>query len=199
MKHLNKIFAGAAVLVLLTGCDLFKHSISHDDYQKKVDKLEKHQYAEANVRVKRDVTGTGMYAETAANTDDNGLFVWSEVGGWLAQDGADPLLAFSIVCLQGKQIEEFYGKPDGDNLECKVTYYSNLELKTEITGLKTVETSDWTMNIRYTKYVTTYKFDKYGWLTRSEMICESETTYTEGGTTQRGTQKDSSITEISYK
>ena len=55
MKHLNKIFAGAAVLVLLTGCDLFKHSISAEKYQEKVDKLEQHQYSEATVTVKEEI------------------------------------------------------------------------------------------------------------------------------------------------
>ena len=72
MKHLNKVFAGAAVLVLLTGCDLFKHSISAEQYQEKVDKLEAHQYSEAVVTVKEQITGTLSLHSNKEKGKENG-------------------------------------------------------------------------------------------------------------------------------
>ena len=193
MKHLNKVFAGAAVLVLLTGCDLFKHSISAEKYQEKVDKLEAHQYSEATVTVKEVMNGTGYHAGTNIDQEDTGTFNWnSETNEWEAADEqTDPYLRFNIFCLQGKKVTDVITKPSSSTLEFKVTYYSNLEVKTVIKGSITMDE----YSVTYDKYETNYKFDKYGYITSYKMVCNSSSTM--GG--ESATQHNTRTYTVSYK
>ena len=193
MKHLNKIFAGAAVLVLLTGCDLFKHSISAEKYQEKVDKLEAHQYSEATVTIKEVMNGTGFHAGTNIDQEDTGTFNWnSETREWEAADElTDPYLRFNIYSLQGKKVTDVINKPSSSTLEFKVTYYSNLEVKTVIKG--SITTDEYT--VTYDKYETNYKFDKYGYITSYKMVCNSSSI--RGG--EQGTQHNTLTYTVSYK
>ena len=194
MKHLNKIFAGAAVLVLLTGCDLFKHSISAEKYQEKVDKLEQHQYSEATVTVKEEIVGTGMYADDSASIDETGKLTWnSEKGEWVPEDEADVNLKYYVYSLYGKKITDVIVTPDSSTLEIENTYYSNLEVKTVIKG--SVKIEEYQLETTYDKYQMNYKFDKYGWMTSYKLVCNSSTTMG----TQSGTSKHSRTIKISYK
>ena len=194
MKHLNKIFAGAAVLVLLTGCDLFKTSISADKYQEKVDKLEQPQYSEATVTVKEEIVGTGMYADDSASIDETGKLTWnSEKGEWVPEDEADVNLKYYVYSLYGKKITDVIVTPDSSTLEIETTYYSNLEVKTVIKG--SVKIEEYQLETTYDKYQMNYKFDKYGWMTSYKMVCNSSTTMG----TQSGTSKHSRTIKISYK
>ena len=194
MKHLNKIFAGAAVLVLLTGCDLFKHSISAEKYQEKVDKLEQHQYSEATVTVKEEIVGTGMYADDSASIDETGKLTWnSETGQWVPEDEADVDLKYYVYSLYGKKITDVIVTPDSSTLEIENTYYSNLEVKTVIKG--SVKIEEYQLETTYDKYQMNYKFDKFGWMTSYKLVCNSSTTMG----TQSGTSKHSRTIKISYK
>lgn len=195
MKHLNKILTGAAVLVLLTGCDLFKHSISKEDYQAKVDKLKEHQYTEATVSLKEEIKGTGMYAESTADTDETAKFTYDETLGWATEDVANVSLKYYIFTLQGKKIDDSIAVPDESSLEINTTYYSNLEVKTEIKGTYVVDSSLLHMEIEYDKYTIDYKFDKYGWLTNYKMVCNSSVTAGD----ESGTNNTTRIVKISYK
>ena len=194
MKHLNKVFAGAAVLVLLTGCDLFKHSISAEQYQEKVDKLEAHQYSEAVVTVKEQITGTGMYAETAKNDEETVALAWNaEINDWEAQDDGDNYFKYYVFTLKGKKVDDVISVPDNSNLDIKTTYYSNLEVKVDIKGSMTVETLG--MEVKYNKYTMNYKFDKYGWVTSSKIVCDLSAT----ALSESGTQKTTRTITVSYK
>ena len=194
MKNLNKILLGGAALVLLTGCDLFKTSISADKYQEKVDKLEQHQYSEATVTVKEEIVGTGMYADDSASIDETGKLNWnSEKGEWVPEDEADVNLKYYVYSLYGKKITEVIVTPDSSTLEIENTYYSNLEVKTVIKG--SVKIEEIQLETTYDKYQMNYKFDKYGWMTSYKMVCNSSTTMG----TQSGTSKHSRTIKISYK
>ena len=194
MKNLNKILLGGAALVLLTGCDLFKTSISADKYQEKVDKLEQHQYSEATVTVKEEIVGTGMYADDSATIDETGKLTWnSETGEWVPEDEADVNLKYYVYSLYGKKITDVIVTPDSSTLEIENTYYSNLEVKTVIKG--SVKIEDIQLETTYDKYQMNYKFDKYGWMTSYKMVCNSSTTMG----TQSGTSKHSRTIKISYK
>ena len=194
MKHLHKFVAGAAVLVLLTGCDLFKHSISAEEYQKKVDKLEAHQYSEATVTVKEVITGTGMYAESNVDTEETGKLIWNEVKGeWEPDEESDSSLKYYVYTLQGKKVTDVINLSVSSNLEVKTTYYSNLEAKVDIKGSVTVP--DMEMEVKYDKYQANYKFDKYGYITSYKVVCNSSTTMG----TQSGTHKETRTIKVSYK
>ena len=194
MKHLNKVFAGAAVLVLLTGCDLFKHSISAEQYQEKVDKLQAHQYAEATVTVEEKIVGTGMYADSSTDTKETAKFTWnSETSEWVAEDEADALMKYYIYTLQGKKVTDVIVVPSGSDLEVKATYYSNLEAKLDIKGSVRVEDID--MTVRYDQYQMNYKFDKYGYITSQKVLCNSSTTIG----TASGTHNETRKITVSYK
>ena len=194
MKNLNKILLGGAALVLLTGCDLFKTSISADKYQEKVDKLEQHQYSEATVTVKEEIVGTGMYADDSASIDETGKLNWnSEKGEWVPEDEADVNLKYYVYSLYGKKITDVIVTPDSSSLEIENTYYSNLEVKTVIKG--SVKIEEIQLETTYDKYQMNYKFDKYGWMTSYKMVCNSSTTMG----TQSGTSKHSRTIKISYK
>ena len=194
MKHLNKVFAGAAVLVLLTGCDLFKHSISAEKYQEKVDKLEAHQYSEAVVTVKEQITGTGMYAESTKNDEETVALTWNaEINDWEAQDDGDNLFKYYVLTLKGKKVDDVISVPENSNLDIKTTYYSNLEVKVDIKGSIRVEDID--MTVRYDKYQMNYKFDKYGYITSYKVLCNSSTTVG----TESGTHNETRKITVSYK
>ena len=194
MKNLNKILLGGAALVLLTGCDLFKTSISADKYQEKVDKLEQHQYSEATVTVKEEIVGTGMYADDSATIDETGKLTWnSETGEWVPEDEADVNLKYYVYSLYGKKITDVIVTPDSSTLEIENTYYSNLEVKTVIKG--SVKIEEYQLETTYDKYQMNYKFDKYGWMTSYKLVCNSSTTMG----TQSGTSKHSRTIKISYK
>ena len=194
MKNLNKILLGGAALVLLTGCDLFKTSISADKYQEKVDKLEQHQYSEATVTVKEEIVGTGMYADDSTTIDETGKLTWnSETGEWVPEDEADVNLKYYVYSLYGKKITDVIVTPDSSTLEIENTYYSNLEVKTVIKG--SVKIEDIQLETTYDKYQMNYKFDKYGWMTSYKLVCNSSTTMG----TQSGTSKHSRTIKISYK
>ena len=194
MKNLNKILLGGAALVLLTGCDLFKTSISADKYQEKVDKLEQHQYSEATVTVKEEIVGTGMYADDSTTIDETGKLTWnSEKGEWVPEDEADVNLKYYVYSLYGKKITDVIVTPDSSTLEIENTYYSNLEVKTVIKG--SVKIEDIQLETTYDKYQMNYKFDKYGWMTSYKLVCNSSTTMG----TQSGTSKHSRTIKISYK
>lgn len=194
MKNLNKILLGGAALVLLTGCDLFKTSISADKYQEKVDKLEQHQYSEATVTVKEEIVGTGMYVDDSASIDETGKLTWnSEKGEWVPEDEADVNLKYYVYSLYGKKITDVIVTPESSTLEIENTYYSNLEVKTVIKG--SVKIEEYQLETTYDKYQMNYKFDKYGWMTSYKMVCNSSTTMG----TQSGTSKHSRTIKISYK
>ena len=57
----------------------------------------------------------------------------------------------------------------------------------------TVETTG--MEINYKKYTMNYKFDKYGWVTSSKIVCDLSATVL----TQSGTQKTTRTITVSYK
>ena len=135
-----------------------------------------------------------MYAETAKNDEETVALAWNaEINDWEAQDDGDNYFKYYVFTLKGKKVDDVISVPDNSNLDIKTTYYSNLEVKVDIKGSMTVETLG--MEVKYNKYTMNYKFDKYGWVTSSKIVCDLSAT----ALSESGTQKTTRTITVSYK
>ena len=204
MKVLNKVFMGAAMLVLLTACGAQK--ISAEKFQAKIDALEEHQYQEATVKYVSDMVGTGMAEETTEKEDYSVKFTWNaDTNSWGTEDTEHALDVQYLMCIKGMDISEMEERPEGipEQIDYKVTFYSDLSVVTSINGSYSgeQEVMGVTANVeyKYNKCTTKVKCDKYGYLILMEEKVDMSAKMSASGVTMEGTQKGTTKVTISYK
>ena len=204
MKVLNKVFMGAAMLVLLTACGPQK--ISAEKFQAKIDALEEHQYQEATVKYVSDMVGTGMLESQTEKENYSVKFTWNaDAGMWSTEDTEHALDAQYLMCIKGVKVSDMAERPEGmpDEIDYKVTYYSDFSVVTSINGSYSgqEEIMGTTANVeyKYNKCSEKAKFDKYGYMVLMEEKTDMSAKMSAGGITMEGTQKGSVKITVSYK
>ena len=198
MKVLNKVFMGAAMLVLLTACGAQK--ISAEKFQAKIDALEEHQYQEATVKYVSDMVGTGVAESQTKKEDYSVKFTWSDAG-WVTEDTEHALDAQYLMCIKGTNVSDMEERPEGipEEIDYKVTFYSDFSVVTSINGSYSGEEDGASVEYKYNKCSEKAKFDKYGYLILMEEKMDMSAKMSMGGMTMEGTQKGSVKVTVSYK
>ena len=200
MKVLNKVFMGAAMLVLLTACGPQK--ISAEKFQAKIDALEEHQYQEATVKYVSDMVGTGMLESQTEKEDYSVKFTWNaDAGMWSTEDTEHALDAQYLMCIKGLKVSDMEERPEEipDEIDYKVTYYSDFSVVTSINGSYSGEEDGANVEAKYNKCSEKIKFDKYGYVILMEEKMDMSGKASFGGMTMEGAQKGKVKVTVSYK
>ena len=200
MKVLNKVFMGAAMLVLLTACGPQK--ISAEKFQAKIDALEEHQYQEATVKYVSDMVGTGMLESQTEKEDYSVKFTWNaDAGMWSTEDTEHALDAQYLMCIKGLKVSDMEERPEEipDEIDYKVTYYSDFSVVTSINGSYSGEEDGANVEAKYNKCSEKIKFDKYGYVILMEEKMDMSGKASFGGVTMEGAQKGKVKVTVSYK
>ncbi len=198
MKVLNKVFMGAAMLVLLTACGPQK--VNAEKFQAKIDALEEHQYQEAVVKYQFDIVGTGVMEEVTDNSKGEAKFTWQDTG-WVAEKAEDAKYASYLYTIKGTKIDDEPAEDIPEGVDYSVTYYVNpLQVVSYVNGTGTMEIADgvngeMTMN----KCKDTIQFDKYGYMVKETAKVDISMKASVGGVSFEGTQKGSYKITVSYK
>ena len=200
MKVLNKVFMGAAMLVLLTACGAQK--ISSEKFQAKIDALEEHQYQEATVKYVSDMVGTGMLESQTEKENYSVKFTWNaDAGMWSTEDTEHALDAQYLMCIKGLKVSDMEERPEEipDEIDYKVTYYSDFSVVTSINGSYSGEEDGANVEAKYNKCSEKIKFDKYGYVILMEEKMDISGKASFGGVTMEGAQKGKVKVTVSYK
>lgn len=200
MKVLNKVFMGAAMLVLLTACGAQK--ISAEKFQAKIDALEEHQYQEATVKYVSDMVGTGMLESQTEKENYSVKFTWNaDAGMWSTEDTEHALDAQYLMCIKGLKVSDMEERPEEipDEIDYKVTYYSDFSVVTSINGSYSGEEDGANVEAKYNKCSEKIKFDKYGYVILMEEKMDMSGKASFGGMTMEGAQKGKVKVTVSYK
>lgn len=200
MKVLNKVFMGAAMLVLLTACGPQK--ISSEKFQAKIDALEEHQYQEATVKYVSDMVGTGMLESQTEKENYSVKFTWNaDAGMWSTEDTEHALDAQYLMCIKGLKVSDMEERPEEipDEIDYKVTYYSDFSVVTSINGSYSGEEDGANVEAKYNKCSEKIKFDKYGYVILMEEKMDMSGKASFGGVTMEGAQKGKVKVTVSYK
>ena len=200
MKVLNKVFMGAAMLVLLTACGAQK--ISSEKFQAKIDALEEHQYQEATVKYVSDMVGTGMLESQTEKENYSVKFTWNaDAGMWSTEDTEHALDAQYLMCIKGLKVSDMEERPEEipDEIDYKVTYYSDFSVVTSINGSYSGEEDGANVEAKYNKCSEKIKFDKYGYVILMEEKMDMSGKASFGGVTMEGAQKGKVKVTVSYK
>ena len=200
MKVLNKVFMGAAMLVLLTACGPQK--ISAEKFQAKIDALEEHQYQEATVKYVSDMVGTGMLESQTEKENYSVKFTWNaDAGMWSTEDTEHALDAQYLMCIKGLKVSDMEERPEEipDEIDYKVTYYSDFSVVTSINGSYSGEEDGANVEAKYNKCSEKIKFDKYGYVILMEEKMDMSGKASFGGMTMEGAQKGKVKVTVSYK
>ena len=200
MKVLNKVFMGAAMLVLLTACGPQK--ISAEKFQAKIDALEEHQYQEATVKYVSDMVGTGMLESQTEKENYSVKFTWNaDAGMWSTEDTEHALDAQYLMCIKGLKVSDMEERPEEipDEIDYKVTYYSDFSVVTSINGSYSGEEDGANVEAKYNKCSEKIKFDKYGYVILMEEKMDISGKASFGGVTMEGAQKGKVKVTVSYK
>ena len=199
MKVLNKVFMGAAMLVVLTACGPQK--VSAEKFQAKIDALEEHQYSEAVVKYEYNMVGTGIMEEITDNSKGEAKFTRQD-SGWVAEKAEDQELASYLYTIKGMKIDQDDHSEDiPEGVDYKVTYYVNpLQVVTYTNGKGTMEimegvNAEMTMN----KCKDTIQFDKYGYFVKETAKVDVTMKASVSGMSMEGTEKGSYKITVSYK
>ena len=200
MKVLNKVFMGAAMLVLLTACG--PQRISAEKFQAKIDALEEHQYQEATVKYVSDMVGTGMLESQTEKENYSVKFTWNaDAGMWSTEDTEHALDAQYLMCIKGLKVSDMEERPEGipDEIDYKVTYYADFSVVTSINGSYSGEEDGANVEAKYNKCSEKIKFDKYGYVILMEEKMDMSGKASFGGMTMEGAQKGKVKVTVSYK
>lgn len=203
MKNLNNFFVGAATLVLLTAC---AQKISAEKFQAKIDALEEHQYQEATIKYVSDMVGTGSVEAKTEKKDYSVKFTWNaDTHSWGTEDTEHALDVQYLICIKGMKVSEMEERPEiiPEQIDYKVTFYSDLSVVTSINGSYSGEQEvvGVTANAeyKYNKCTTKVKCDKYGYLILMEDKVDMSVKMSSGGLTVEGAQKGTKKVTVSYK
>ena len=203
MKNLNKFFVGAATLVLLTAC---AQKISAEKFQAKIDALEEHQYQEATIKYVSDIVGTGTAESATEKKDYSVKFTWNaDTQSWGTEDTEHALDAQYLMCIKGMKVSEMEERPEiiPEQIDYKVTFYSDLSVVTSINGSYSgeQEVMGVTANAeyKYNKCTTKVKCDKYGYLILMEDKVDTYVKMSASGVTMEATEKGTRKVTVSYK
>ena len=172
MKVLNKVLMGAAALVLLTGC---AKQVELADFQAKVDAMEEHTYSQATVKydVNLRITSTGEQ-DIINNQKGEVKFTYNaDKGEWETTDEEHEGYVVYLRSIRGKDAS----MPEVNaGITQEVSYYIDSMMQTYKVQVERKGGYDNDgIRFNYDKYIATYTYNKYGWLTKYtyEVACTS--------------------------